>query len=163
MSNDWRTELDEFGIPVAALEAAIGEHLGAFARTAGALNQAQQDPWFRANEARIEDYLKRENEVRETAQRLAAADPAGALEFIRLKYRDSQADRTRPHFAGATLIPLGGPPIPEAPPPRGNPYRDEPSVEEAGETYRRTGTRQAAERYAHARLRNVISDEFLNQ
>ena len=44
-----------------------------------------------------------------------------------------------------------------------NNYGEVPSVDEARAIYQKSGSRQDAERFARARLREVISDDFLNQ
>lgn len=166
--------LASFGVPADAVRELFQEELAKTMKTSQAIARANQDPYFQANAPAMAAYLETHPDVAQSIARIGAEDPDGALALLSLKYRNETigAARQRPadptgYQSGTRMIPMPGleQEPPQAPPPRvPHPvYGNGDAVQQAREEYRRTGSREAAKNYAKARLRSVISDEFLNQ
>src|SRR5262245_46964615 len=150
--------LTEFGIPVDAVKGVVLEQLGAVQ----AVQNSTVGRWVQQNDAQIASYLQRHPDVAGAVGRMMGADAGGAVEFLALKMQqEGRGAPARSGFEGrAGMLPMPGEHFvseqasPSAPPGE--------ELQAAFDGFQRSGSRRAAERYAHARLRGVISDDFLN-
>src|SRR5262245_21027075 len=148
--------LTEFGIPVDAVKGVVLEQLGAVQ----AVQNSTVGRWVQQNDAQIASYLQRHPDVAGAVGRMMSADAGGAVEFLAMKMaQESGRAPARSGLEGRSgLLPMPGEPFVSDP--ATSPPADELAA--AFEDFQRTGSRRAAERYAHARLRTVVSDEHLN-
>ena len=173
--NDFRQELEDYGVPANAVEGMIREQInsqiGQAARLQSAVQQASQDPWWKANADGITRFYEGDPQLQRSMATMAQTDPETALEFLALKYRREHGDgqpaprpASRPQpsrQSGTTYLIPGIPGFQAAAPPSS---WDQPvDVEQARAEYRANPSRENMKRFAKARLRTVISDEFLNQ
>lgn len=170
-SNSPYDRLAEYGVPADAIKEVV----------ASELQQALQplSEGFQARNAlmsRYPDYTKFESDVaafvqgdpnlNQTYQRMFAADPVGAFEYAFLKFGESRR-RQHTQNGAANGEPAGDAVHASIPTARNGDARRQPAAQDAAieAAYKRfmdTGSSEAARDYAKARLRTVISDEFLN-
>ena len=148
-------ELTEAGIPYEAITRMVAEQFAPAERAFGALLWAKSHPDLAPDVVAANDLFLRDAGFRARVERLAETDADAALEMAVLKVRHERAtERSRASRPPAYTPEPAYPPEPR---PYGSP------VEDARREYERTGSPTAAKAYAKARLRTVISDEFLNQ
>jgi hypothetical protein len=138
--------LTEFGVPVDALNDFLQEKLGESLRqhlggVSEAARLAEASPYLRQHAASVAGMIQSNPELAQRAARVLQADPRAGIDYLESVHRASTGS--------------GGGPL--------NVYERPLSVEEARAEYERTGSPDAAKRYAKARLHTVITDEFLNQ
>jgi len=161
--------LSEFGVPVDALGEFVASKLQeAFAPLAQGMNARtallSQYPDYNKFEADVAAFIQSDPKLNETYQRMFAAEPAGAFEYAFLKFGESRRRTAREggqngrEESAQAQIPSG-----RTGDTQRMPQGNSADLQRAWEEYQRTGSKDAARAYGHARLRNVISDDFLNQ
>lgn len=159
--------LAEFGIPVDALQDLLKEQIQeTFAPIAAGLNARQslqaRYPDYNKFESDVAQFIESEPETKETYNRMFSADPAGAFEYAFLKFGESrrrgtkERGETSQEEAVHSSIPMS-----RNGESRNKPVGQNADIQSAWERYQKTGSNQDARAYAKARLRTVISDEFL--
>ena len=140
MGSNNEDRLLEFGIPTDALQGFVSEQLALHAQAAA----SPAGRWLQENEPGLRAYLGAHPDVAGTFGRMAQADGLGAVEFLAMRYQ-------RDGGGGGA----GGGDRPE---PQG-PYVG------AGRVFVHAtdGEKARQDAYVRARLRSVISDEFLHQ
>lgn len=160
----------EFGIPVDAVDQFVTERvaqaLAPLARGVEARTKILSDyPDYNKFEADVAQFIQSDPDLNARYLRMFNADPAGAMELAILKFSEAKR-RTSPTQNAPDSQQSADAAIPTQ---RAGEARRAPQttnsaeVEDAWQEYKRTGSKTAAERFARARLRNVISDEFLMQ
>jgi hypothetical protein len=164
-----RDRLAEYGIPVDAVQELMGEMIHeSFKPIAAGLNartsiQARY-PDYTKFESDVAQYLESDPEIKETYNRMFAADPVGAFEWGFLKFGDARRRGTKERGEPNTQdVVNAGIPSQRNGDSRRQPQGQQANVQEAWERFQKTGSSQDARTYAKARLRTVITDEFLNQ
>lgn len=166
--------LAQFGIPAEPLESMIQERVErgiqqAFAPLAR-MNEGRQQviaryPDYVKFEAEVAQYVNQDPERAQTYARMFNADPAGAMEYAMLKFseehRKTHPERREPRAEGAAHAAIPSSRQGDARQRGGD--ESARAVEEAFKRFQQEGTSAAAQAYAKARLRTVITDEFLNQ
>ena len=164
-----RDRLAEYGIPVDAVQELMGEMIQeSFRPISAGLNArttvSGRYPDYAKFESDVAQYLESDPEIKETYNRMFAADPVGAFEWGFLKFGDHRrrgsAERSEPNaqdLANASI------PSQRNGDSRRQPQGQQAAVQEAWEKFQKTGNSADARTYAKARLRTVITDEFLNQ
>lgn len=157
--------LTEFGVPVDALEEYFNTRLQkAFEPVLAAANARStivgKYPDYNKFESDVNQFLQSDRELNETVGRMAAADPAGALEYAFLKFGESRRGAARTNGNEVNAVDAG---IPSS---RGGESRRMPDsvtgeVQRAWQNYQKTGTTEAAREYAKARLKTIVSEDFL--
>jgi len=159
--------LSEFGIPVDALGEFLDERLQeafepiAKGITARTTLQAEY-PDYAKFEADVAQFVQSDKALNETYNRLFKADPVGAFEYAFLKFGESRRRGSRSGMpqeeAAHAAIPSGR---------NGEARRVDfgagADTQKAWERYQRTGNKQDMNAYVKARLRTVVTDDFLNQ
>ena len=163
-------QLSEMGVPVDALRQAIRAEVGeAFTPIAQGF-QARgkliaQHPDYTKFESDVAAYIQSDPELNQTYTRMFNADPVGAFEYAFLKFGDSRRRQSSTRESnGDTGEDRAHAAIPsnrsgDSRQPKSN----DDAVSAAYKRFQETGSSSAAREYAKARLKNVISDEFLNQ
>jgi len=145
--SDRRERLDEFGIPVDAITEGIAETVAA----ANAMQHViKTHPYVGPREAELSAYIQSHADVAARVARIATVDPLAAMDTLANSHRAETGGRsgdTAPGRSGQANTPHGR----------------TPEQQEAWEAYQRTGSKMDAQRYAHARLHDVVSDDFLRQ
>lgn len=163
-------QLTDLGIPVAAVEelierkvqSRIGEAFGSLQNGLHARNNvAAQYPDYVKFEHDVMAYINADPQTSHKYNAMFKVDPEGAVEYAFLKFGESRR-RTAPQpQSGESTVHA------TIPSNRSGESRRQPDagdrVQNAWENYQRSGSKQAAEAYAKARLFNVVTDEFLNQ
>lgn len=167
----------EYGVPGDLLRQAIREEAGELVQSA--FNPIAQG--FQARNklmASYSDYAKYEPEVASFIQsdpevnakyaRMFAVDPEAAAEYGYLKFGESRRKNRRDareeerelrnQTASEAQIPGG-----RSGDTRRRPEGNDDEIRAAREAFQKTGSSADATRYAKARLKNVITDDFLNQ
>ena len=161
--------LAEFGIPTDAMDQFVNERLAQalapLARGMEARNQVLREyPDYNKFEADVAQFIESDPDLRVRYPKLFAADPAAAMEFALLRFgerkRRESPTATQPTSADTTHAQLPDARSGDA---RKMGETNSQDVEDAWEKYRKTGSREDAEKYAHARLHNVIKEDFLRQ
>lgn len=163
-----RDRLTEFGVPVDAIEELLDSKMSqAFQPIMQGINARQtvmaRYPDYNKFESDVNQFIQSDPELNQTYQRMFSADPVGAFEYAFLKFGDSRkrGSQQRDEAAQQDMSHAALPSM------RNGDSRRQPEAQTAGvqkawEEWQRTGSTQAARNYAKARLRTVISDEFLN-
>jgi hypothetical protein len=161
--------LSEYGVPVDAL----GEYVSSkvqelFAPIAQGMSARTEllskYPDYNRYEADVAAFIQQDPALNQSYQRMFSADPAGAFEYAFLKFGESRrrtaGGRTDnvPEESSHAQLPGSSRNGESMRQPQGN----SANIQRAYQEYQRTGSTQAAQAYAKARLRNVITDEFLN-
>ena len=162
--------LTEFGVPVDAVRALFAEEQAKMMKAANAIERANRDPFFAQNAPRMAEYMANDPNLAQSVSRIGAEDPDAAIDYLTMRYkRDMGGGRQSPNGDGmerytkGTTYLMGGPPPEQRQPPVAHPvWGNGDAVDQARARYQQTGSRQDAVSYAKARLRNVISDDFLN-
>lgn len=163
--------LMDYGIPEDLLEEFVNQRLErAFQPIAQSMTARSavlsQYPDFVKFESDVAQFLESDRKLKETYERMFAADPAAAMEYAFLKFGDTRRrtgrQKERPPEAEAEAlhaqVPTGRTGSGER--------RQEPAnqdIQKAWEQFQKTGSSRDAEAYAKARLKTVIKDDFLNQ
>jgi hypothetical protein len=160
--------LTEFGLPVSDMRDMVRGEVRAALEPISQGIQARgkvvsEHPDYIQFEVDVAHYINTDPELSVRYPKMFSADPEGAMEYAFLKFGE-----TRRRAAGA---PAGGTrespadaaiPTSRAGDGRRGPDHDS-AIREAFERFQKTGSSRDAAAYAKARLRNVISDEFLSQ
>lgn len=167
--------LSEFGIPVDALERYVQQRVdqrvsAAFepiTRGLGARNSIlSQYPDYSKYEADVARYLETDSHTQERYQRLFQVDPEGAMEFAFLKFGEAKRKETPGNGNGNPTPQRQARAEAQIPSARSGDARNQQQngagdlVDRAWEHYQKTGDSKA---YAKARLRQVVSEDFLNR
>lgn len=160
--------LTEFGVPVDALEEYFNTRLQkAFEPVLAAANARStivgKYPDYNKFESDVNQFLQSDRELNETVGRMAQADPAGALEYAFLKFGESRRKSFNTNGNGSQEDVTHA----QIPGSRGGETRRQPDsvtgeIQRAWQQYQKTGSTGDARAYAKARLKTVISDDFLN-
>lgn len=164
-----RDRLAEFGVPADAIEELLDAKMSqAFQPIMQGINARQtvmgRYPDYNKFENDVNQFIQSDPDLNQTYQRMFAADPVGAFEYAFLKFGDSRRRGTQQRDeASQEDIAHASMPSMRNGDTRRQPETQTANVQKAWENYQRTGSTQAARDYAKARLRTVISDDFLNQ
>lgn len=161
-------QLSEVGVPTEALREAIRAEVRQEFEPISRGFQARgrmiaQHPDYTKFEADVAAFVQSDPELNQTYNRLFAADPVGAFEYAFLKFGDSRRRESRDPNQGTeedrahAAIPSN-----RSGDSRRAPNQDD-AVAAAFKRFQETGSSFAAREYAKARLRGVITDEFLMQ
>jgi hypothetical protein len=167
----WEETLENSGVPAEAIRNAIHEE-------AMGLIQQQFEPMTRAVQARqtmvgrYKDYGKFESdmmgfvnsdpELQQTYTRIFSADPVAAFDYAYLKFGMDQRGKRSKNGGMDNDIVETQIPTNRSGDTRRAPRGADAAVEEAARAYRDKPSTRTAEAYGKARLKTVISDEFLN-
>jgi len=164
--------LTEFGVPVDAVRALFQEEQAKTMKAAAAIDRANRDPFFAQNAPKIAEYMQSDPQLAQSVARIGAEDPDAAIDYLTMRYKrdagggrqGSNADGMREWTQGTKYLLGNPPPDRQAPqPPVAHPvWGNGDAVDQARARYQQTGSRQDAVAYAKARLKSVISDDFLN-
>lgn len=189
--SDWKERLDEYGVPSEAVAAGVREVLNEQVSQLGRMQAAiASNPVLAANERAVGAFLQGDPELQKHVAAMVGVDPEAGLDYLSLRFQAAQG-RPRPrggddHPMGSGVTYLMGNPVDEsmarrgyspspdgvyrqtpppsqAPPPQAPAYDHEAAKAAAWQEYQRTGSRESIRRVAKLRLREAISDEFLNQ
>lgn len=163
--------LTEYGIPLEPLEAIINDRVArgvaaAFepiARGASARNSILSEyPDYQKFEADVARYVESDPDVSQKYQKMFGVDPEGAMEFAFLKFGEHKRRET-PAAKSPQREARSEAQIPSDR--RGDARKDPGSAQEevlarSWEHFQKTGDPRA---FAKARIRQVVSDEFLNR
>jgi hypothetical protein len=161
--------LAEYGVPSDAIREVITSEIQTafqpLQRGFEARNQIlARYPDYNKFESDVASYIQSDPALNQTYQRMFTADPVGAFEYAFLKFGE---DRRRTHPQGGSGEIMGDQAHAQIPNTRtGDARRMDATGDETREAYRKyqqTGSPQDAREYAKLRLRNVISDDFLNE
>jgi len=164
--------LTEFGVPVDALNEYMETKLqSAFAPIMAGVNarQTMQAKYSDYNkfESDVAQYVQSDPELSQTYNRMFSADPAGAFEYAFLKFGESRrrSSGSNGNGNGQQQEDTTHASIPSS---RGGESRRLPDsvtgdIQKAWQNYQKTGSTEAAREYAKARLKTVISEDFLRQ
>jgi hypothetical protein len=162
--------LAEIGVPVDALSQYVGEELQkAFAPIAAGLNARNtvlaQYPDYNKFESDVAQFIQSDPGLNQTYQRMFSADPAGAFEYAFLKFGESRRRSANATDTTGLMQEAGvhaGIPMSRNGETRRTDTGDSANMQKLFEEYQRTGSKRAAEAYAHARLHGIVSDDHLN-
>lgn len=158
--------LTEFGVPVDALDEFVaGRVAKAFEPMARGMQARQtivgSHPDYVQFEQDVANFIGNDPDLSQRYPRMFEADPAAAMEYAFLKFSDSRR-RSVTNPTGA----VGGSVDAAIPTSRNGEGRRAPEadqhIRDSFERWQKSGSAQDAQAYAKARLRGVISDDFLN-
>jgi hypothetical protein len=158
--------LVEFGIPVDALDEFVaGRVAKAFEPVTRGIQARQtivgSHPDYLQFEQDVAQFIGSDQELSSRYGKMFETDPAGAMEYAFLKFADS---RRRSVSGGAA--PAGGSVDAAIPMSRNGEGRRAPDsdqhIRDAFDRWQKSGSTADAQNYAKARLRGVVTDEFLN-
>jgi len=158
--------LTEFGVPVDALDEFVaGRVAKAFEPMARGIQARQtivgSHPDYVQFEQDVANFIGNDPDLSQRYPRMFESDPAGAMEYAFLKFADS-----RRRSVGSTTGAVGGSVDAAIPTSRAGEGRRAPDgdqgIRDAFERWQKSGSAQDAQNYAKARLRGVITDDFLN-
>lgn len=158
--------LTEFGVPVDALDEFVaGRVAKAFEPMARGIQARQtivgSHPDYVQFEQDVANFIGNDPDLSQRYPRMFESDPAGAMEYAFLKFADS-----RRRSVGSTTGAVGGSVDAAIPTSRNGEGRRAPDgdqhIRDAFDRWQKTGSSQDAQGYARARLRGVITDDFLN-
>lgn len=161
------SRLTDFGVPVDSLEQYVNERINrAFAPLTNGMQargkMVAEHPDYVQFETDVARFIESDPSLSSSYPRMFEADPAAAMEYAFLKFGES---RRRDVPLGNTQ--LGNPVDASIPSSRGGESRRAPDnsqdLRAAFEQYQKTGSSRDAQAYAKKRLRDVITDDFLNQ
>jgi hypothetical protein len=168
---DPNSELETLGIPIRALDEfvnrRVAERVGqAFQPIAAGFTArgkvAAEHPDYLKYEQDVASFINSDPQTAEAYNQMFNANPVGAMEWALLKFGDSRR-RTAPSPNGSPDQAAHAA-IPSARAGETRQGRDSgDAIRAAWERYQQTGNSRDAAAYAKARLRHVITDEFLNQ
>jgi hypothetical protein len=160
--------LTEFGVPVDALREVVrAEFAEAFRPISNGLQARGQivanHPDYVQFETDVAQFINTDPELSASYPKMFEAAPVQAMEYAFLKFtenrRKSLGDEVQGQVPGRADA---GIPTSRSGDGRREPGQDA-AVQQAFERFQKTGTTQDAQAYARARLKGVISDEFLQQ
>lgn len=160
--------LTDYGVPVDALEELVQDRLQkAFAPIQNGLQArgqiASEHPDYLQFENDVAHFIQTSPGMSQRYDKMFATDPAAAMEYAFLKFADSRRS-TLPTNGNNGREGIADASIPSSRSGDGRRAPDQASVvQDAFERWQKTGSARDAEAYAKARLRNVISDDFLAQ
>lgn len=158
--------LTEFGVPVDALDEFVaGRVAKAFEPMARGIQARQtivgSHPDYVQFEQDVANFIGNDPDLSQRYPRMFESDPAGAMEYAFLKFADS-----RRRSVGSPTGAVGGSVDAAIPTSRNGEGRRTPDgdqhIRDAFERWQKSGSSQDAQTYAKARLRGVITDDFLN-
>ncbi len=160
--------LAEYGIPADAIDEFVNERV---ARALAPLSQGfearnrvlNEYPDYNKFEADVAQFIQSDPDMSQRYAKMFSVDPVGAMELAFLKFGEAKR-RTAP----APTPQTGGSSEAALPTQRSGDARrvdetNSQSIEDAWEAYKKSGSKADAERYAHARLKDVIKEDFLRQ
>ena len=160
--------LTEFGVPVDALREVVrAEFAEAFRPISNGLQARGQivagHPDYVQFESDVAQFINTDPELSASYPKMFEAAPVQAMEYAFLKFGESR----RKALGGEPQTQTPGRGDASIPTSRSGDGRREPgqdaAVQEAFERFQKTGSTQDASAYARARLKGVISDEFLQK
>ena len=158
--------LTEFGVPVDALDEFVaGRVAKAFEPVTRGIQARQaivgSHPDYVQFEQDVANFIGNDPDLSQRYPRMFESDPAGAMEYAFLKFADS-----RRRSVGSPTGAVGGSVDAAIPTSRAGEGRRAPdgdqNIRDAFERWQKSGSSQDAQNYAKARLRGVITDDFLN-
>lgn len=161
--------LTDYGVPVDALEELVQDRLQkAFAPIQNGLQArghiASKHPDYLQFENDVAQFIETDPDMSQRYPKMFASDPAGAMEYAFLKFADSRRSTLTGANGNGSREGLADASIPSSRAGDGRRAPDQNSViQDAFERWQKSGSPRDAEAYAKARLRTVISDDFLNQ
>ena len=165
---DPASRLAEYGIPVDALDEYVNTRVaqafepvarGAMARNA----MLTSYPDYQKYEADVAQFVSNDPGLSQTYQKMFSVDPVAAMEFAFLKFGQVERGKVLANGASPQAAARAEAQIPSS---RAGDARTQPAAQEderltrSWEHYQKTGDPRA---YAKARLRQVISEDFLKQ
>lgn len=167
-SNSPYDRLAEYGVPADAIKELVTTELQNALQPIADGFQARNTLLSRHSdyqkfESDVAMFIQSDPQLNQTYQRMFQSDPVGAMEYAFLKFGDSrrrsyQSNGDNPD-AGAVHASIPSSRNGDA---RNLNTQPDAAVAAAYKRYVETGSSDAARDYAKARLRTVISDEFLN-
>jgi hypothetical protein len=164
-------ELETLGIPVRALDAyvenkvqgRIAEAFGPIAAGFTARGKVlAEHPDYGKYEQDVASFINSDPQTAQAYNKMFNVDPVAAMEYAYLKFGDNRR-RAAPSPNGSPEQAVHAA-IPSARSGEARQGRDPgDNIRAAYERYQQTGSPRDAVAYAKARLKNVITDEFLNQ
>jgi hypothetical protein len=160
--------LTEFGVPVDALREVIREQFAeAFRPISNGLQARGQlvasHPDYVQYETDVAQFINTDPELSASYPKMFEAAPVQAMEYAFLKFGESR----RKALGGEPQAQTPGRADAGIPTSRSGDGRREPgqdaAIQDAFERFQKTGSPQDATAYAKARLKGVISDEFLQK
>lgn len=166
--NDPSTRLADYGVPVDSLDEYIGSKIAAAFEpiTRGALARntlAASYPDYLKFEADVAKFVQEDPQLSQSYQKMFGADPVGAMELAFLKYGESQRQKAGSNGKTPQQAARSEAQIPSN---RQGDARTQPAstqdenLNRGWDHFQKTGDPRA---FAKARLRQVVSDEFLNR
>ena len=159
--------LTDMGIPVDALEQYVNERvqgaLAPIARGMAARGKMVTDhPDYVQFENDVAQFIGSDPGLSQSYGKMFEANPEGAMEYAFLKFGESRR-RIGTQSNGSARDGIADAAIPGGRTGEGRrtPTQDS-AIQEAFERYQKTGSSADAAAFAKARLRNVITDDFLN-
>lgn len=157
--------LTEFGVPVDALREVVREEFGkAFAPISSGLQARGQivanHPDYVQFESDVAQFIQTDPELSQTYGKMFEAAPVQAMEYAFLKFGESRRKAIGDQPSADPGRADAGLPTSRSGDGRRAPSQDS-EIQDAFERYQKTGSQQDAVRYAKARLRGVIADDFL--
>jgi len=159
--------LAEYGIPTDAIDEFVNERV---ARALAPLSQGfearsrvlNEYPDYNKFEADVAQFIQSDPDMSTRYAKMFSVDPVGAMELAFLKFGEAKRKTAGPPQ------PQSSPTDASLPTQRAGDARrvdetNSQSIEDAWEAYKKTGSKADAERFAHARLKNVIKEDFLRQ
>lgn len=160
--------LTEFGVPVDSLEQYVNNQINrAFAPLTNGMQArtrlVSDHPEYVQFETDVARFIESDPSLSASYPRMFEADPTAAMEYAFLKFGESRRRETPVAGNGD----MGNPVDASIPSSRGGDSRRAPDKTQelaaAFERFQKTGSSVDARAYARMRLKDVISDEFLNQ
>jgi len=160
--------MTEFGVPVDALKSIVrAEFAEAFRPISNGLQARGQlvasHPDYVQFETDVAQFINTDPELSASYPKMFEVTPVQAMEYAFLKFTESR----RKALGGEPEASFPGRADAGIPTSRSGDGRREPgqdaAVQQAFERFQKTGTPQDAQAYAKARLKGVISDEFLQR
>lgn len=161
-------QLSELGVPADPLRTAIQQEVQQLFRPiAEGMNARQRVvgtyPDFVKYESDVASFIESDPNLKQTYDRMFAADPVGAFEYAFLKFGDTRR-RSAPATNGTGAQVQEDRAESQIPGKRSGDARRTPAdtdVQEAYKRYQDTGSSVDARTYAKARLKGIITDDFL--
>jgi hypothetical protein len=161
------SRLSELGVDTVALREFVGRELqGAFApiqQGFQARNQLlAQYPTYTKYESDVAAFVQSDPELSQAYPRLFAADPVRAMEYAFLKFGENRRSST----PGSGNVGNGEQVHAQIPGSRSGDARRQPAdgdLQSKYERWQQTGNSRDAQAFARARLKQVVTEDFLNQ
>lgn len=160
--------LTEFGVPVDALQEMFDQRLQValqpIVAAAGARNKIVGTyPDYVKFESDVNQFLQSNPELNDRVGRMAQSDPEGALEYAFLKFGEDRRGTIAQKAGDQQAMTDAGIPSSRNGEGRRGEVNLNSDISKAWQKYQQTGSPADAREYARARLKTVISEDFLRQ